>query len=391
METITYNLRNKNGNSVEFYENLGNFTDYLLNANEFDLSYEIKNFAKFQHKFHSKTTPLDEIFFEILTMGVLMEENAKKALGSKKIARSLAKLLYRLRKKNGKFKPQIDKIRGYISTLFLTKEGNKKYIQTKNEFMVFIDWLMATGEYRKEATKLLAWAEFFKQLTHAEIAFYLSKAYSIAGIFKKEAIKWLGQYTEEVNIFLNKELQDRKYKEDYIFCGKSEVEYHLNMVGAEIMNRNLKPNFEKTSKKILLLPTCMCQPEDGDCMAFNINNKLYCTGCSEKCNINKYKKYCQQNGMMVNLIPHSTSFTKYLKEWQDQKDVGLIGVACVPNLLTGGYEMKELDIPSQCIFLDYCGCKKHWHKKGIATDIDINSLEKMALDESYKTLITTFS
>ncbi|NJK98458.1 MAG: DUF116 domain-containing protein [Bacteroidales bacterium] len=52
-------------------------------------------------------------------------------------------------------------------------------------------------------------------------------------------------------------------------------------------------------------------------------------------------------------------------------------MACVLNLLKGGYEMQKLNIPSQCVFLDYCGCQKHWHKNGIPTDLNSNQLQKI--------------
>jgi hypothetical protein len=76
----------------------------------------------------------------------------------------------------------------------------------------------------------------------------------------------------------------------------------------------------------------------------------------------------------VYVIPHSSDFTKWLERWKDTREVGVVGVACVLNLFTGGYEMKDLNIPSQCVLLDYCGCQNHWHHEGIPTDIDQKQL-----------------
>ena len=52
--------------------------------------------------------------------------------------------------------------------------------------------------------------------------------------------------------------------------------------------------------------------------------------------------------------------------------IGIIGVACVLNLISGGLKAKNF-VP-QCVFLDYCGCKDHWHDKGIITDINMSYL-----------------
>jgi hypothetical protein len=77
----------------------------------------------------------------------------------------------------------------------------------------------------------------------------------------------------------------------------------------------------------------------------------------------------------VQIIPHASNFSRQLEQWKDQTGVGLIASACVLHLLQGGYEMKKLGIPSQCVFLDYCGCKRHWHEEGISTDLNLNQLQ----------------
>jgi hypothetical protein len=52
-------------------------------------------------------------------------------------------------------------------------------------------------------------------------------------------------------------------------------------------------------------------------------------------------------------------------------------IACALNIIVGGYEMRALNIPSQCVMLDYCGCRKHWHDTGIATDFNVERLLKV--------------
>jgi uncharacterized protein len=36
--------------------------------------------------------------------------------------------------------------------------------------------------------------------------------------------------------------------------------------------------------------------------------------------------------------------------------------------------MKRLNIASQCVFLDYCGCKKHWDNDGTPTTLNLQQL-----------------
>ncbi|WP_278244952.1 hypothetical protein [[Clostridium] dakarense] len=44
------------------------------------------------------------------------------------------------------------------------------------------------------------------------------------------------------------------------------------------------------------------------------------------------------------------------------------------NLISGGLKAKSLGYIPQCVVLDYCGCKSHWHTDGITTDINIKRL-----------------
>jgi len=52
-------------------------------------------------------------------------------------------------------------------------------------------------------------------------------------------------------------------------------------------------------------------------------------------------------------------------------------VACPLHLISGGLELRKLNIAAQCVFLDYCGCKNHWHQDGIMTDMNSRQLLKI--------------
>ena len=378
MEIVTYSLKGQKENSSGFYRDLKTFTDSILNKDKYDVSWEVNPYIHFlNHHKKEKVRSYEAYFLEFLMMGVLLNEYGARVFNSGKLFRNILINLFRLRKKYPRLKDYIDIIRGYLSTLFLTKEGRKKDIQSKKDFRTFIHWLQATGEYEQEAERFLGWYAFFQEMSYAEFLSYMKLASKTGHIFKMDASNVLAKYTHNVQKFRKTILPDQVYKENYLFCGKQEVEYHLNMVGAEILNRDLRNEYQKTKNKILLLPTCMSNPEKGVCKSISLDNKKYCTGCSENCNVNKYRKYCLDRNIKINLIPHSSSFSKYLKEWENQEDTALIGVACVLNLLKGGYEMQNLNIPSQCIFLDYCGCKKHWHKKGLPTDLNIKMLDQI--------------
>jgi hypothetical protein len=72
-------------------------------------------------------------------------------------------------------------------------------------------------------------------------------------------------------------------------------------------------------------------------------------------------------GVQVYMVPHSTGFSRWLERWQNDPRVGVAAVACMLNILPGGYEMRARGIASQCVPLDYPGCEKHWTRTDVPT------------------------
>ncbi len=373
METITYKLNI--ATEQPFYEELSDFSSTVLEERTERTLHYIKDFIAAQSKDTTRT--FDEHYLEYLTLGVLLNKYSSNAMSSTGLGMAFLNILYKGRSRYKVLKPAIDKLRGVLSTILLNRTFNRVKIDSYSRLNHFIKWLDATGEFSEETLRLKCWQSYLIRLPMEEQCKILENASLEASDFEVAAKANLGKFTENVKSFRQNHLQEHKFKENYIFCGRHEVEYHLNMFGAEILNRALKPVFQKTSKKVILLPTCMSNPSDGKCKARVKGSKMVCTGCSPECNINiKRWEYSTEDTEVV-LIPHSSDFTRFLKYWKNQETTGLIGVACVLNLLKGGYEMQKLNIPSQCVFLDYCGCKKHWHKNGIPTDISEEQLQRV--------------
>ena len=90
--------------------------------------------------------------------------------------------------------------------------------------------------------------------------------------------------------FLKEKQHEHLFKEDVIFCGRKEVEYHLNMVGAEIMNRAFNNEFNERPRKALLLPGCMRISQE-ICKAEETKLGLRCTECLKNCNVHQLNRY----------------------------------------------------------------------------------------------------
>jgi hypothetical protein len=106
---------------------------------------------------------------------------------------------------------------------------------------------------------------------------------------------------------------------------------------------------------------------------------MLCQGCNSTCNIHLAAGTIGYKGVKTYIIHHSSMFSENLKILAAEKDTGIIGVACVLNLMAGGYELKKQNIPAQCIYLDFSGCRKHWRINSFhqPTTIQLNRLMEM--------------
>ena len=193
--------------------------------------------------------------------------------------------------------------------------------------------------------------------------------------FERESAQALGTYTQGVEKFLATEYgAAARFREDQIFCGRLPAEYHLNMVAAEMMNRGLRVAFERTPRKAVLVPACMRGAQAASCKAKVRGVDMTCTACDPECAVNRITRRMRHLGATVYLVPHTSGFSRWLDRWEREPGVGVVAVACLLNILPGGYEMRERRIASQCVPLDFPGCKRHWDREGISTAVNEDRL-----------------
>jgi hypothetical protein len=376
---ITYSLSGYRENSSGFYTSLSDFTDLIISNLNPETERVITDFSYFVEE--NKVENLrsrNEYLVEILMIGVYWNNYSANAQETGLLSKKLLKALYKQRKKFPKYKPQIDKVRGFMAYSLLEKNNRKPSGTFSLKSLInLLNWLSATGEFNEEVLRLNNWVSFFKTKDEDYIESLIKNAVLFADHFSLKGMEMLGEYTQHLSGFHQNTLPSYKYREDYFFASRRENEYFLNMFAAEVLNRGLKKGFTETKKKVLLLPTCMRTAPATGCKAKSDGKELVCASCSNECNIGKASSEMKKQGITSYLIPHSSDFSKFLVKWKDCPDTSLIGVACVLNLISGGYEMKRLGISSQCVFLDYCGCKKHWDKEGFATSLNVNQLTKV--------------
>lgn len=382
MYVITYSLRDDKKDSEVYYLDAASFTDEVAAGTDNLAGPIIKGYTRFRAErpgmvLRSK----EEHGFELLVLGILWRIYGGDASGLDPIPRQLLTGLVKLREQGGSLKPGIDFIRGIMSTIFLSPDlYDNMYVAdpTLQQMDKLLDWLDAAGEFDREVKRLRGWQAYLETLEKKAASDILATAITLAAWFEVRSEEVLGRYTPNVDRYLNEIRDERYWHEDVIFCGRRRVEYHMNMVGAEVMNRAYKAAFDATRRKMVLLPACMRLLPAGKCKAVEEDNTFKCTGCTAECSVNRLRRLGKQHRFEVLMVPHESSISATKTDGALlNSDTGVVGIACVLNLVSGGWMLNDQGIPAQCVLLDYCGCRNHWCREGMPTEINFSRLKKI--------------
>ncbi len=376
VDCLVYDLR-LDGSSQRFYGDVAAFAATVVAETEDRAATLLDGYARYV------TETLREVFrsrgeygLELLTLGMALRLYGGAAAGTPRWVIALTRELFRLRRRFPRLKPAIDFVRaGLFGWLMRERLRTNQRFQRQSTVAGcgyaavprLIEWLRATGEFEQETGRLDNWTSYLGRLPRSEAEGWVTTALSLFDWFALESERALGTYTKGVTPFLETTHAARFWREDQIFCGRQAVEYHLGMVASRVMNDGLRDEFHSKSRKVLLVPICMRGARAEECRALVSDLDITCAGCDPDCAIHRITTRMRNEGVQVFMVPHSTGFSRWLERWQNDPTVGVAAVACMMNILAGGYEMRARHIASQCVPLDYPGCKKHWTQYGVPT------------------------
>jgi hypothetical protein len=383
---LVYNLRLANGSSDGFYAQVARFSDDVLAGIEERAAGALEGYTRHVKEFlREPERSRGEYAVELLTLGQALRRYGGAAESTPGWIADLARELFWLRHRSAQMKPIADLLRAAVTRLFLMPGIGRKATAQRplpDELPRLIEWLHASGEFEQESMRLNNWRSYLDTLPQAEAAHWAETAAELFDWFRDEAERALGLYTRGVAGFLSGEYAGRGCREDQLFCGKEPAEYHLSMVAAEVMNRGLRAEFERTPLKAVLVPACLRGAHAADCRAHVEGVDITCAACDPACTVNRITREMRGLGATVYLVPHATGFSRWLERWQGAPEFGVIAVACLLNILPGGYEMRARGIAAQCVPLDYPGCQKHWRPRGIATGLNEQRLVQIVTGAS---------
>jgi len=368
---LVYDLRVGTASSEGFYREAAEFCDRVVAELELRAGWLIGEYAKHvQAELREAERSRGEYGLDLLVLGLVQARYLGAAESTPRWVVGLASELYWLRREAPWTRAGADLGRAALHRYFLGRNIGRRAKPgpcTLKRLWRLTDWLQATGEFEQEIRRLNNWRSFLKALPEAEAHRWMNVSVEAFDWFEREAAGALSQYMAGVGKFLAGEHALRGMREDEIFCGRSPVEYHLAMVAAEAMNRGLREQFDRKPNKVVLVPACMARQKVDACRAQVAGPDMTCASCDPECAINRISVRMRRLGAEVYLVPHATGFSRWLARWQREPETGVVAVACLMNILPGGYEMRARRIASQCVPLDFPGCKKHWRRERLAT------------------------
>jgi uncharacterized protein len=389
-----YDLRSTSGDSSVFYAEASKFADEVLERIAECAGDTLKGYCSHLRIVSEERPRSDgEYALELLTLGMAVRTYAASAQSTPAWVVMLAQALLWVRRRVPLLKLPADWLRAVITRYFFLSSikgvrrtesavfnGGKQWSNVELPPALLkrlLRWLRATGELEQEALRLKFWNSYLTTLSPDRAQRSLSMAVELFDEFARDAESRLGAYTEGVEGFLFNEYAHRSLREDQMFCGRQPAEYHLNMIATEVMNRGLREAFERTTRKVVLVPACMRGAKASSCKAHSKGVDLTCTACDPNCAVNRITRRMRKVGAQVYIVPHTTGFSRWLDRWQREPGVGVTAVACMLNILPGGYEMLGRGIASQCLPLDYPGCRKHWDRNGFPTGVNEDRLVRI--------------
>jgi uncharacterized protein len=375
----TYQIANDQNHAGNYYRKVSRITDLILEKGEEELDSVMEIFSAFTLGKRQIQKSRYELQIELLTQGILWiyysRYSTRLTFAKEK---TMSFLNYLRAGSRGKLKSQIDKHKGWIMEHFFPYSLEDTLIialVNPKSYNKWLKWLRSSGEYYHEAHQLSDWYKFWK--THPEIMkTEFPKILGFSKWFLNFCQAELGMYTANISEFRNN-LKTKKNREDRLQTGKREGEYFLNMIGAKILNLAYRDKFLKCNVRTVFVPGCMRAVNGHNCKAVPGKSGIVCAECNVKCNIYKITMEGKRKGFNVRILLHESNMFSHSSGSLLPEDCAIVGVACVPCLLAGGWKVRSKGLPVQCVLLNYSGCNKHWHDKGIATNLDLDQLNKV--------------
>ncbi|MBN1312122.1 MAG: DUF116 domain-containing protein [Anaerolineae bacterium] len=372
-DPITYSLRLDSPNSDDYYRVIAIFADMWLERAWVRVEECIGGFQAYRRSMGLPERSFAEYAFEMLVLGVLLREYGDQVAelpGWKSwLLGELVRWQKRLPWAEGGFK----QLRGRLAAV-----GTRAHRQRGSAHDVprLLNWLRAQGR-NAQAGRLDEWQTYLGSVQPQRAHQIVDQCMTLADSFAEESTAALGQYTEGVEHFLAETAPTYRGRYDAEMVSRPRLEYHLGMLGTEILNRAYRERFVAAKRKIVSVPPCMRARRDEECKAIQTPLGARCQSCTPNCRVHQVAQLGKQQGFDVLIIPEDLGAFGSSKGGTAVSEIGVVGVSCILTNWEGGWQTNDLGTPSQGVLLDYVGCSYHWHDEGIPTDTNLHKLREV--------------
>lgn len=367
---ITYSLRLDGRNSDDYYKTIAAFADqWAANATR-SAAGIIAGFREFRRRQGEPDRSDAEYAFELLALGVLLREHGGEAGRLPDWAVHILNLLVNAQERWPKLESLIKILRGWVGWLARCAGAERT---ASGDVDRLISWLKANDD-TAQARRLAQWQAYFADLSPRPAQQAIAHCLALADSFAEASLGALGSYTAGVERFLTESAPHYRRRYDAELVSRSRLEYHLGLLGAEILSRAYRQRFLAAKRKIVIVPPCMrAQPEE-KCKAVQTPFGAKCQACTPSCRVHQITKLGEKRGFEVYIIPDEL---RVFGSGASGGSLGVVGVACALTNWGGGWDADSMGIPAQGVLLDYVGCKYHWDEKGLPTDTNLKKLEEI--------------
>ncbi len=193
----------------------------------------VEEFCEFSRR-NFKTKPeIDQITYELLSIGVLWCNYSNASQGSSKIALSALQFIDKESEKLHWLKVAIDPIRGALSNFFLFPDFHSTISAPATinyaSFLQLIEWLEVVGEHKQEVAFLGNWKQFFQEKTLLNIEEYLRKAVFLGQWFEIHSRKALSPFIPHLAESKPNRIGDNNIQKALVKSRK-ETEFFLKLI-----------------------------------------------------------------------------------------------------------------------------------------------------------------
>jgi hypothetical protein len=156
-------------------------------------------------------------------------------------------------------------------------------------------------------------------------------------------------------------------------------QYHLYMVEIELANRLNGEAFRKAPWRMALLAHCLRDTRDHCRMEYGVIEAV-CTHCDDSCYVNLGSVLLEKYGVepYISVRMDHPGLFRELKAAHPR--MGVLGVACVPELVFGMRLCAKLEIPAVGVPLDMNRCGR-WFDECLDSSFSLDELERLVGDQ----------